>query len=151
MKRVRAAAKALIIQDSQILLLKCQRDGQIYYNLPGGGQEHGERIDEALVRECWEEAGAEVRVKQLVFVRDYISKNHGASDPTIHQLELFFTCELIRPKHPTGGSEPDDDQIGVEWVSLDRLNEIALYPQELLKHLPLKSDVAYNIYWGDVL
>ena len=151
MKKVRAAAKALIIRENQILLLKCQRNGSPYYNLPGGGQEHGERIDEALVRECWEEAGAEVRVKHLVFVRDYISNNHGASDPDIHQLELIFTCELIQPDNPTGGPGPDDDQIGVEWVSLDRIGDIPLYPRELVKHLPLRSDVAYNIYLGDVL
>ena len=151
-KRVRPSAKALIVRDGNILLLKCQKEEYIYYNLPGGGQEFGEKIDEALARECWEEAGARVRVHQLIFVRDYISKNHHFSESArdVHQLELFFSCELLGPDQPTGGPEPDDYQIGVEWIAIDQLNQVNLYPKELVNFLPLDPSKPANVYLGDV-
>lgn len=151
-KRVRPSAKALIIRNDRILLLKCQKGEHVYYNLPGGGQEFGERIDEALTRECWEEAGARIQVNKLVFVRDYISKHHSFSDSKtdVHQLELFFTCELLEPEHPTGGPEPDDYQIGVEWVPLEQLKQVNLYPKELAKFLPVDTSHPTDVYLGDV-
>lgn len=151
-KRVRPSAKALIIRNDKILLLKCQKGEHLYYNLPGGGQNFGERIDEALIRECWEEAGAKVQVKNLVFVRDYISKHHSFSDSKtdVHQLELIFTCELLGPDHPEGGPEPDDYQIGVEWIAIDQLNTITLYPTEIAKYLPLSPSLPEEVYLGDV-
>ena len=151
-RRVRPSAKAIILRNQSLLLLKCQKEDHIYYNLPGGGQEFGERIDEALTRECWEEAGARVRVHKLVFVRDYISKNHQFSESTrdVHQLELFFSCELLAPDHPAGGPEPDDYQIGVEWVAIDQLNQVNLYPKELANFLPLDPSNPADVYWGDV-
>ena len=151
-RKVRTAAKALIIRDEQILLLKCQKEKHVYYNLPGGGQDFGERIDQALVRECWEEAGATVRVQHLVFVRDYISLNHEFKEnqADVHQIDLIFTCELLSPENPIGGPEPDDYQIGVEWISLDKLSEIRLYPGELAQYLPLPNNYSKEVYLGDV-
>ncbi len=52
---IRVAARALIIRDGAVLLQVCTIGGREVYLLPGGGQEPGETLAEAVVREVREE------------------------------------------------------------------------------------------------
>jgi 8-oxo-dGTP diphosphatase len=96
MPGVRLSVKAIIVREGRLLVLKCQDQEGHWYILPGGGQEAGETLDQALRRECLEELGCEVRMGPLRFIRDYIAKNHefAATDSGSHQVELMFECEL---------------------------------------------------------
>jgi ADP-ribose pyrophosphatase YjhB (NUDIX family) len=67
------------------LLTKNQDDEGYFYLFPGGGQEHGETIHDALIRECIEEVGEEVEIGELLHVREYIGKNHEHS----HSIFMF--------------------------------------------------------------
>jgi 8-oxo-dGTP diphosphatase len=127
---VRTAAKALIIHEGKLLIIKMQGENGVFYLLPGGGQEHGENLHENLKRECMEEVGVEVEVGELKFVRDYIEKHHKPeSDRDFHQVELLFSCTLKSPAETAKyGNTPDEKQIGVEWLALDDLMDIPLYP-----------------------
>jgi 8-oxo-dGTP diphosphatase len=51
---------------NKILLTKNQDDEGYFYLFPGGGQEHGETIHNALLRECMEEVGEEVEIGELL-------------------------------------------------------------------------------------
>ena len=53
---VRSTAKAIIINKDKVLLNKCfdKHNGE-YYSLPGGGQQTFETLQEAVIRECFEE------------------------------------------------------------------------------------------------
>jgi len=56
---LREAVRAVIFDnDGKIALLK---SGEVYKN-PGGGIETGESFEEALVRECQEEAGCRIKI-----------------------------------------------------------------------------------------
>ena len=49
---ISSAAKALLLKDGKILLNRCRRDdGSVYYDLPGGGQHQGEKLEDAVLRE----------------------------------------------------------------------------------------------------
>ncbi len=37
---IRSSAKALLVKDGKLLVIRCQRGGKEYYTLPGGGQEY---------------------------------------------------------------------------------------------------------------
>ena len=73
---MRNSIKAIIIRDEQSLVTRATDDLGDYYLLPGGGQEPGESMTEALQRECLEKIGTKVVVHDLRVVRDYIGKNH---------------------------------------------------------------------------
>ncbi len=76
---------ALILDDQGRILLGRRRDID-WWNLPGGGMEKGETVDEALYREVLEETGLEVEVERLVGVY---------SKPQKQEVVLTFRCRII--------------------------------------------------------
>lgn len=156
--KIRTAAKALIVQDSKLLVIE-YNDAfdpahDIYFVLPGGGQKHSEPLDQTLRRECQEEINVDVEVKDLILVREYIGKNHGYSGHVdLHQVEFFFLC-TIRTGQPGIGHTPDTGQVGVQWVALDTLENSNFYPHAARKilatllsgeHIP-----PHPVYLGDI-
>jgi 8-oxo-dGTP diphosphatase len=78
----RIGVYALIFDDEGRVLLGHRRDVD-WWNLPGGGMEAGETVDEALCREVREETGLEVKVGRLVGVY---------SKPQKQEVVLTFLC-----------------------------------------------------------
>ena len=76
---------ALIFDNEGCILLGHRRDID-WWNLPGGGMESGETVDEALCREVREETGLEVEVERLVGVY---------SKPQKQEVVLTFRCRII--------------------------------------------------------
>jgi len=151
-KTVRNSAKAVIIQDGKLLTIRNTTDGQHWYLLPGGGQNHNESLIDALKRECMEEASIAVEVGDILFVRDYISKNHefAETDNDAHQVEFMFQCSISEDAEPQMGDGADQWQTGVQWLPLSRLSDFALYPSELKETLAAGISKNHNIYLGDV-
>src|SRR5947209_5604810 len=83
-----------LIFDGEHILLARRRDID-WWNLPGGGMEVGETVDEAIVREVCEETGLEVRVEQLVGVY---------SKPQKQEVVLTFRCAV------TGGALSETEE-----------------------------------------
>ncbi|TVX95328.1 NUDIX domain-containing protein [Cohnella terricola] len=137
MRPIRNSAKALIIQDGRVLLTKNKDNDGFFYLFPGGGQEKGEELKDAVVRECIEEIGCRVNVQDLVFVREYIGKNHQFAewDHDYHQVEFYFEC-MIEPGEAVGkGTNPDNAQVDVEWIEISKLSDIRIYPAALIEKL----------------
>ena len=131
---VRTSTKAVIIQNNALLVIVGRGEiGDEYYYLPGGGQEQFETLEDALKRECFEEIDAKVIVGDILFVRDYIAKNHefAALAPNFHQVDFFFECRLEAGEVPKNGSNPDSTQQGVYWLPLIELETANLYPKRL--------------------
>ena len=131
MRHIRTAARALIIHEQKLLAIKMRDRSGIFYLLPGGGQNHGETLKEGLQRECLEEIGTEVEIGELLYVREYIGKNHQFRNAhrAFHQVENVFRCTLPRPEEIGPGSELDKKQVGIEWLPLKELPNIRLLPE----------------------
>jgi 8-oxo-dGTP diphosphatase len=149
MPGVRLSLKAIIVRDGRLLVLKCQDQEGHWYILPGGGQEAGETLDQALRRECLEELGCEIRMGPLRFIRDYIAKNHefAATDSGSHQVELMFECKL--ESEPSLATQPDPMQVGFAWLEINSLASYRLYPRVLQQVLGSERK-AEVLYLGDV-
>src|SRR5207247_9792565 len=76
---------ALIFNNEKQILLGHRRDID-WWNLPGGGMESGETVDEALCREVREETGLVVKVERLIGVY---------SKPQKQEVVLTFRCQVI--------------------------------------------------------
>lgn len=152
MKHIRNSAKAVIIRNNSLLVIRNTTDGEDWFLLPGGGQNHGETLTDALKRECMEEASVEVSVGDILFVRDYISANHefAETDNDAHQVEFMFRCTIPEYSEPMPGTEADKWQTGVEWLPLNRLSDYSLYPAQLRKLLSAAVPADHIVYMGDV-
>jgi 8-oxo-dGTP diphosphatase len=146
---VRTSTKAVIIENNALLVIMgISETGEAYCCLPGGGQEKFETLESTLKRECLEEIGAKVIVGDILFVRDYISRNNpefATSDIDLHQVDMFFECSLEAGETPKNGANPDRIQQGLRWLPLSELENANLYPEKL-KTLLLTRD---RVYFGD--
>ncbi|WP_440115734.1 NUDIX domain-containing protein [Paenibacillus sp. QZ-Y1] len=151
MKPIRNSAKAVIVQDGRLLVIRLEDQYGAAYVFPGGGQEKSEELRDAVARECLEEIGQAVNVGELLHIREYIGQNHEFAewDADVHQVEFYFECSLIDPGATVfEGSNPDDHQVAVEWIALEDLSQIRLYPKTI-GELLLKQGPS-PIYLGDL-
>lgn len=150
--RKRNSCKAIVVREGRILLTVNRDRMGDFHLLPGGGQKFGETLTEALRREVLEETGWIVEPGGLVLARDYIGGNHEFADleGDVHQTELIFMASAVR----RGSCEPVHDpwQTGTEWVSLEGLELIRIYPAILATILPAVISGEYEgpVYLGDV-
>ncbi|OZI10921.1 NUDIX hydrolase [Bacillaceae bacterium SAS-127] len=150
---IRNSAKAIIIEGDKVLLTKNQDDEGYFYLFPGGGQEHGETIHQALLRECIEEVGKEVDIGELLHIREYIGKNHehASFDSHVHQVEYYFVCHLVGDGDDNKPTNPDSHQVGIEWVPIHNLLQYRIYPKEIRKHIiKYVNNEKSPVYLGDV-
>jgi len=98
---------AVIEKSGQVLLARRSDIG--WWNLPGGGMEAGESVDEALRREVREEVGIEIDIDFLVGVY---------SKPQKSEVVLTFWC------HPRSGTPGTSDEVTESgYFPADRLPE----------------------------
>ncbi|MBS4218800.1 NUDIX domain-containing protein [Bacillus sp. FJAT-49711] len=151
---IRNSVKAIIMKGEKILLTKNHDHEGYFYLCPGGGQEYGETFHETLVRECLEEIGRKISIGELLYIREYIGKNHehSAFDFEVHQVEYYFACQLNgmgeSSFHP---SNPDLHQVGIEWIPVHDLLQYRMYPKQLRKFIiKHHNEEKTPIYLGDV-
>jgi 8-oxo-dGTP diphosphatase len=75
---------ALLFDENRVLL--AHRRDIDWWNLPGGGMEFGETVEDAVKREVFEETGLLVEVEQLVGVY---------SKPQRQEVVLTFRCRQV--------------------------------------------------------
>ena len=151
---------ALIIENNKILLNKNQSsighcypdlpNGMIYYDLPGGGQNQYETLEEAVKRECLEETGYYVNIERLAAIYEEISINEKFRteyERYAHKVHFLFVCHL------TGNStmpseEKDLDMLEPEWVDIEDVKKIPLYPQIIKSNFDLVLKSNHILYLG---
>ena len=132
MPEIRNSVRAVIIRDGKILLLKKRlSNGYICYGLPGGGQDLGESLEQAVYRECQEEIGAKVTVGPLIHVLDHIQPRASNPSKARHMMEFLLACDVDADYQLQAGSEPDVYQIDIAWHAVDSLNELPMVPAGL--------------------
>jgi 8-oxo-dGTP diphosphatase len=149
--RLTTSAKAVIIEDGRLLTLRKRQGEHVFHVLPGGKQEPGETLSEALAREVEEEVGARAEALELLHVRDYVADHHefAAGQPGLHKVEFYFRARLTEPVGSRPQSHPDRRQIGIDWVELAELEAADLYPRVLVPILTGRRPDA-PLYLGDV-
>lgn len=129
-RSIRNSAKAIIIKDGKLLVNKNMDEGEIFFIMPGGGQEAGETLEEAVKREVKEEFAFDIEPISLEFVIE------GVTGEKFHRVDLLFLCRYIS-EIPGVEVKGDHNQIGFEWIDVESLDQQALYPRKLRNQIKL--------------
>lgn len=124
-------AVGVVIKDGKVLLIKRENEGKRYYVFPGGGVEEGEKVEDAVKREVWEETSIQASVEKLLYRHFYsaVFKRHSE--------QHFYLCKYLRGEPKLGNfnekedMEKHNDYFEPLWVDLDKLPELLVYPLEI--------------------
>lgn len=108
----RVAVKAVILDNLQRMLVVINEDGEA--ELPGGGWEHGETLEECVARELQEEAGAILTTISPVEFVFQSTSDHGWRVIRV----------VVRATLAPGALTAGDDMMGVRWVTRDELSGV---------------------------
>ena len=107
---IRNSAKALILKDGKLLLNShLTSTGELYYDLPGGGQNPYETMEEAVVREVREETGLRVEPVRFAALCEEIFTNEDMRRrfPQYCHRCMHIFLELQRERQALeGGNRP---------------------------------------------
>ncbi len=121
---MRERACAIVIEEGQILLMHRRKAGIEYYTVPGGKIEPGETPEEACFREVLEETGLTVEIMREFAVLSNLGRT-----------EHYFRARKLSGDLQLGGPEIERQSEAnfyePMWVSLDRLSEYRLLPEEI--------------------
>ena len=135
MQRWTDRGAAIIAQGDKIILMRRERgfgkNKQIYYTIPGGGREEGEKIEETAIREIKEELGIDIKVKKLMYKLN-----------TYMRMQYIFLGEYVSGILGTGEGEEyeeenykKDGKYIPQVVSFEKLKKIKLVPETLKKEI----------------
>ena len=122
-------AYGIILKDNKIALIRKARGGyKGKLDLPGGGIEHTETPEEALVRELQEEAGVTVTKYELFGVpsSNILWQMTEEIKEDVHDIGIIYKVEI---KEENVKEEPDGiDSEGCNWYDIKELNKEELSP-----------------------
>ena len=112
---------ALILDGRRVLLIERGKPPLIgYWSLPGGLVETGERLEDAIIREVFEETGLRVRAESIATVFERIMPDEmGACE--YHYVLVDFYCTIL-----SGELCPGDDSTRAEWFNIESLADLQL-------------------------
>lgn len=125
----RIAAKALIVQDGRLLVLR-ESSGGSYADgtnagkwcVPGGRIDPGEGFVEGLRREAREETGLEIEPVRPVFVGEW---RPVIRDRQLQIIGIFFHCTVVG-----GEVRLSEEHEAYEWLARDELARVRLIDPE---------------------
>jgi 8-oxo-dGTP diphosphatase len=132
MKRVLPAMKALIMDSGKFLIIKQEKDGLEYWDLPGGLVNFGEYPVDTLHREVKEEVGMDVTIKKPLGVWWFFFQNGDN-----HVICFTYLCRPKNNKVRLDGNPDEEERIlEAKWVSReDVLRDDFPVPHESFRHL----------------
>ena len=120
-------SRVIIVRNHHIALIKRQRDGRIYYVVPGGGKEPGETPEQTAIRESYEELGLKVAIERLL------------AKVVFHGREQYYFVARVTGGHFGTGNGPE--MIGKYppergtytpvWIPLKQVESIDLFPPSI--------------------
>ncbi len=134
-KYFRIRACAVIIKDQKVLM--CKNKKHNYYYSVGGAVKHGEKIEDAVIREVFEETGLKMKINRLLF----ILQNFFNGEPYefcnnkkyCHTISFYYLMENNNLSLPFFGDE------NIEWISFKDFKNKNAYPKCLIDMINNKN------------
>ncbi len=114
------AVSAFMVKDGKVLILKRGDDDEAFlpgtWEVPGGGIDQGETIEQGVIRETREEAGIDVTVGRLFGYFEYVD-GHGQKT-----VNLNFLCNAKNDQAEVDTSS--GEMVGSRWIGLEEFKTV---------------------------
>ena len=139
----RLGAYAVVLRDGHILLTRISPVGYPpgAWTLPGGGVDHGESPNDAVVRELHEETGLRALSSRLVEVHDVHVVEEGRDDryEDYHGVHLLYAVEVDDSVEPHV-VELDGTTDVAAWVPIDQVGTEVAPVLTMVEHALARAD-----------
>lgn len=107
-------SQGVILKDEYVLMVKQYVErGDIVWNFPGGGIEHNETPEQAMVREVEEETGYFTKIIELL---------------SFETGKFSFLAEIVSGEMGLDHALPDNqDIVEIAWISIDDIDKFDAY------------------------
>ncbi|MCP3908476.1 MAG: NUDIX hydrolase [Oceanicoccus sp.] len=123
----------VVEKDGKYLLVEERCNGELVFNQPAGHLDPNETLEEAAVRETFEETGWHVKLKGVVGVALYTSPHNQV---TYHRTTFYATAEEHDPQQTL-----DDGIQQAVWMSYE---EMQANSERMRSHLVIQSIEQYQ-------
>lgn len=113
---------ASVWRDGKVLLVERAKPPSGIWAFPGGHVEAGEKLEDAVARELFEETGMTARFHGLLGLYDVIRRD-AEGRISVHYVIASYVG-IAGPEEPVAAT----DAAAVAWVDPDRLAGLALAP-----------------------
>ncbi len=131
----RYRAGAIIVEDGCVLLVGNEKEDYLYS--VGGGVHMGERAEDAVIREVYEETGVHYEVERLAVVHENFFDGVGGTLDGLHCHEIAFYY-LMKPRG-TKALNSNSYTYGVReemhWIPIADLDKYKAFPSFLKDYL----------------
>jgi 8-oxo-dGTP diphosphatase len=106
----------VVLKEGKVLLIKRKNDPfKGIWALPGGFVEYGEKVEDAVLREIFEETGLKTSIKRIFGV--YSDPNR---DPRGHTVSVVYLLDIIN-----GELKANDDASDAKFFKLEELPDLS--------------------------
>ncbi len=138
---MKTAARVIIKKGNKILFIHRIKGNKVYYVLPGGAIEKGETSEQTAIREVKEETNFNIVLDD--FKEEIIETVNGEKRHGYYFLAKSYNGNL-KLCGPEAEKQTATNQYLHEWISIDELDKLLIYPVRLKRMLftlyKVKSD-----------
>ena len=148
-KWFRLRACGILINAGKVLMVR--NDSDPYYYSVGGAVKHGETIEDAAIREVWEETGVNFEIDRLVFIHENFflgNRNSTIEGLICHELAFYYLMKweptsFVREYSLTFDGLRED----LVWLNINGLanTDQPVYPEFFADELKQLSDKPKHI------
>ncbi|KYK21913.1 ADP-ribose pyrophosphatase [Thermoplasmatales archaeon SG8-52-2] len=125
-KSPKLTVDGIVLSDGKILLIKRKNDPfKGKWALPGGFVEYGEKVEDAVLREIFEETSLKTSINKIFGV--YSDPNR---DPRGHTVSIVYLLDIIG-----GNLKGSDDASDAKFFKLEELPDLSFDHDIIIKKL----------------
>lgn len=144
---IEVITRAIIADNAQKKILFCAPKGDLspeYFYLPGGHIEFGETVKSALIRELYEETGADASEAEFLFAGAHENIFSQGNNPH-HEVNIYFEVRGVFSGNEDIPSLEED--IFFRWLSVEDIQNFPILPAGI-KHFLFGWEPGKQIFLG---